>query len=216
MRTRIDHLVIGAANLSLGTAYVRERFGVDIPFGGSHEKMGTHNHLMSIGNDMFLEVIAIAPDMKPPESPRWFSLDDPCVRQSIKDAPRLLTWVVNTRDIESLLQAAKFSFGKATGITRGNLSWRFGLPDDGRLLAAGMIPYVIQWETDSHPSKKMADLGCRLRSLDIYHSQVPWLHTILDSIGASDLVNMHTLPENRPPFLVAYIDTPNGPIELRS
>jgi len=46
MQTRIDHLVIGAADLTQGIDYVKECLGVDMPYGGEHEKMGTHNHLM--------------------------------------------------------------------------------------------------------------------------------------------------------------------------
>ena len=46
MQTRIDHLVIGAADLTQGIDYANECLGVDMPYGGVHEKMGTHNHLL--------------------------------------------------------------------------------------------------------------------------------------------------------------------------
>jgi hypothetical protein len=46
MQTRIDHLVIGAADLPQGIDYVKECLGVDMHCGGVHEKMGTHNHLL--------------------------------------------------------------------------------------------------------------------------------------------------------------------------
>ena len=59
--TKIDHLVVGAANLSAGVEYVNRLLGVDIPYGGEHEKMGTHNHIMQLGSRLFLEVIAINP-----------------------------------------------------------------------------------------------------------------------------------------------------------
>jgi len=81
MGTRIDHLVIGADNLEQGISFVRERLGIDIPYGGVHPQMGTHNHLVQLGNDIFLEVIAINPDMEPPNAPRWFGLDDPFIRR---------------------------------------------------------------------------------------------------------------------------------------
>jgi hypothetical protein len=94
MQTQIDHLVVGAANLAQGVSYVKECLGVDIPYGGVHETMGTHNHLMQIGNNSFLEVIAINPAGDPVEHPRWYGLDDPFVRQQILVQPTLLTWVV--------------------------------------------------------------------------------------------------------------------------
>jgi Glyoxalase-like domain len=216
MHTRIDHLVIGAANIAQGVSYIKEHLGIDIPFGGMHPKMGTHNHLVQLGNDMFLEVIAIDPNAQAPEKPRWFGLDDALIRQKIQNQPTLLTWVVNTRDINESMQKSELSFGKAELVTRGKLSWHMGLTDDGRLLAGGMLPYILQWHADSHPSVNMADLGCRLKSLQIYHPYPSWLLSSLESIGANDLVNVHALPAKRTPYLIANIDTPNGIIELAS
>lgn len=215
MQTRIDHLVIGAADLTQGIDYVKECLGVDMPYGGAHEKMGTHNHLMQLGGDVFLEVMAINPDAEPPEYPRWYGLDDPYIRRRIEAQPTLLTWVVNTKNIEKLLQQTTFAFGKATLLSRGNLSWYFGLPDDGRLLAGGMVPYVIEWQTELHPSKLMADVGCRLEGLEIYHSYPSWLQSVLESIGAGNLVKIHPLQKNRSPYLVAHIHTSGGTKELR-
>ena len=216
MQTRIDHLVIGAGDLAQGISYVKDFLCVDIPYGGIHTKMGTHNHLMQLGNDIFLEVIAVNPDGKSPETPRWFGLDDPHVREQIKKKPALLNWVVNTENIEELLEQADFSFGKKQLIDRGNLSWYFGLPRDGRLLAGGMLPYVIEWQTDFHPSRNMADTGCRFQHLEIHHPNPTWIKTILTSIGAENLVDIHALHENSTPYLIAYIDTPYGIKLLRS
>lgn len=214
MKTKLDHLVIAADNLEKGVAYVRERLGVDIPYGGVHMKMGTHNHVMRLGDDIFLEVIAINPDIDPPERPRWFGLDDPFVRRQISEQPVLLSWVVNTKDIMNFLQQTTFSFGKAELLSRNNLSWYFALPDDGRLLAGGMLPYAIEWQTDIHPSIDMVDCGCRFQGLEIYHSHSVWLHSVLQSIEAESLVNISTLPPNTAPYLKAYINTPNGVKEL--
>lgn len=214
MTTRIDHLVIGAESLAQGVAYVRDCLGVDMPFGGVHAKMGTHNHLMQLGNDIFLEVIAIDDDGEPPDRPRWFGLDDALIRRRIAVQPTLLAWVVNTQDIDRLMKQAAFSMGTAEFITRGNLSWYFALPEDGRLLAGGMLPYAIQWQTDHHPSAAMADLGCRFKGLEIHHPYPRWLASALASIGASDLVTIKALAKNKTPYMTAYIDTPDGVKQL--
>jgi hypothetical protein len=187
-----------------------------MPHGGVHEKMGTHNHLMQLGNDIFLEIIAINPDVEPPERPRWFSLDNAFIRQQIEVQPTFLAWVVNTQDINKLMTQAAFSLGTAEFVTRGNLSWYFGLPEDGRLLAGGMLPYAIEWQTDHHPSANMADLGCRFHCLEIYHPYPRWLESMLTSIGASDLVTIKTLAQNNTPYMIAYIDTPDGVKKLFS
>ena len=216
MPTNIDHIVIGAENLPQGIDFIRKHLGVDIPYGGIHEKMGTHNHLMQLGNNTFLEVIAINPNIASPSNPRWYGLDDPYISRLLKDQPRLLTWVVNTQSLQTLLKKSVFSFGKAEHISRDSLSWTFSLPDDGRILAGGMLPYIIEWHTDLHPSRKMTDLGCRLKRLEIHHPQPLWLHSILESIDALNSAKIIPLDKNRAPFIVAYIQTPNGVKELRT
>jgi len=217
MAVAIDHLVIGATTLEQGVAFVREALGVTIPVGGVHESMGTHNHLMQLGDDVFLEVIAVNPAGSKPQQPRWYGLDDPYVLRQLAVSPSLLTWVVNTDGIESLLARASFNTGKAVPVTRGELNWLFGLPDDGCLPGAGMLPYLIEWHTTSHPAARMADCRCKLLSLDIYHPHSIWLTSGLGSIDAQNLVSVHTLQETASvPFLEAKIQTPSGVRTLRS
>jgi hypothetical protein len=115
-----------------------------------------------------------------------------------------------------LLKKAKFSLGQSELITRDNLSWSFGLPEDGRLLAGGLLPYAIQWHTNTHPSTHMADLGCSLKRLDIFHPFSQWLESLLQSIGALELVQVNLLPANDTPYLVAHIETPNGIVAMKS
>ena len=112
MNSRIDHFVIGAPSLAQGVAYVERTLGVQIPPGGAHTRMGTHNHLMKLGDQVFLEVIASDPQLSEPDGPRWYGLDDPFVRTRIAAEPCLLTWVVNCDDIHSLLAGQSFDYGR--------------------------------------------------------------------------------------------------------
>lgn len=210
MRTRVDHLVIAATDIGRGVRWAEKALGVLVPRGGVHTTMGTHNHVMRLGEELFLEVIAINPDGPPPLKPRWFGLDDPSVRERLDRSPAFLAWVVNTDDMDGLLESAPLSWGRATPVTRGDLSWRFALPADGRLLAGGMLPYAIQWDTPFHPAQAMPDLGCRLLSLDIYHPYPEWLGAALDAVGPVDRVRVHPLPHLELPRMTARIDTPEG------
>lgn len=216
MQSKLDHIVIGASRIAEGVRYVKDMLGVDIPYGGEHTKMGTHNHLMRLGDETFLEVIAINEKIPSPGRPRWYGLDDPYIRRCIESQPSLLTWVVNTRDINRLIKRAGFSIGPSESISRGNLSWYFGLPEDGRLLAGGLLPYAIEWQSDMHPSEGMADLGCSLRSLEIHHPYPVWIQTALESMGALQLVKVNGLPVNEAPYLSVRIGTPTGVVQLRS
>ena len=212
--TKIDHLVVGAANLSAGVEYLKGLLGVDIPYGGEHDKMGTHNHLLQLGSSLFLEVIAINPQAPKVDRSRWYGLDNPDIQQQIKDRPRLLTWVVNTTNIETLTKGVDFDFGKPELISRGHLSWYFGLPEGGRLFEDGTLPYIIQWNANQHPAVHMANRKCKFISLDIYHPQAGRLQAILTSIGALQLVNVHHTA--RPAHIVATIETPKGLKQLSS
>ncbi len=212
--TRLDHLVVAAASLDEGAEYVRSHLGVTVPEGGRHEMMGTHNRVMSLGGDNYLEIIAVSPEMTPPTRPRWFGLDDPSVIRTLAGAPRLLTWAVNTTDLAAMVSASNIAVGEIISAERDDLRWKVALPDDGRLGAGGFFPLCIQWQMDFHPAGRMADLGCRLRGLCLYHPYPDWLRGVLDSIGAADAVSIVGVDDTADARLVATIETPGGMVEL--
>jgi len=207
---RLDHIVVAAQSLDQGVEYIREHLGVDIPKGGFHATMGTHNHLMQLGNGAYLELIAVNPEAEVPLHPRWFALDDALMRESLRQQPRLITWVMNTTDLQHVKAFSDLDIGSPTALTRNNLSWEIALTGDGRLLGNGLLPYVIQWHSEPHPSGGMADLGCRLESLELHHNRAGWLYDKLKSFGADALVTVHALNDSEAPFLVANIETPDG------
>jgi hypothetical protein len=211
----LDHIVIAAESLQQGVDYLQRKLGVEIPPGGKHQNMATHNHVMQLGNDAYIEVIAIDPAGQIPRHPRWFGLDTPLMRAALREQPRLITWVMNTNDLQSLANQAGFDIGIPTKLSRDNLSWEFALPDDGRLLGNGMLPYCIQWHTTPHPSQAMVDHGCLLQELTIHHNRPRWLSDRLDAIGADHLVHIEPLTDGETAYLSATIDTPNGTVVLK-
>ena len=115
---QLDHIVIAADSLHQGAEYLQAKLGVEVPKGGVHQTMGTHNLVMQLANDAYLEVIAIDPAAKAPRHPRWFGLDQACMRASLKRRPRLVTWVMNTADIGQLTAGAGFDIGTPTALSR--------------------------------------------------------------------------------------------------
>ena len=214
LTTRLDHLVVAARSLDEGARWVESRLGVRVPPGGRHEMMGTHNRVMALGDSVYLEIIAIDPDRKRPSGPRWFGLDDPAVARSLVDSPRLLTWAVNTKDLESLLHASGISVGKVLEARRDDLRWKVALTDDGRLSAGGFFPLCIQWQLDFHPASRMPDLGYRLESLILFHPCPGWLQGLLSSIGVGAGVIIKGVREASEARLVARIVTPAGPVDF--
>lgn len=214
MEIQTDHLVVAAHSIQQGVEWLTNRLGVSIPEGGEHPIMGTHNHLMSLGSGVFIEVIAVNPAAPAPERPRWFGLDDPVISASLKESPRLLTWAINTSNIHAVLKSTTIDLGFAEPLTRGELSWLISVRKDGSLPLGGLLPAVLQWQCEDHPSMRMTDLGCRLKSICLTSRTPDWLTQQLDSISASGLVEVRPASHRYLPGVSAVIATPNGDVTL--
>ncbi|HMO72544.1 MAG TPA: VOC family protein, partial [Paracoccaceae bacterium] len=155
---RLDHLAVTARDLDAGAAAVEALMGVAPSAGGQHAAMATHNRLWSLG-DVYLEVIAPDPAAVPPGRPRWFRLDERAGR------PALTNWVAACDDLDAALARAPAGAGVATDLARGDLRWRMGVPDDGRLPFGDAFPALIEWQGAAHPRDLLPDRGLRLRRL---------------------------------------------------
>ena len=198
----LDHLAVVAPSVAAGVAHVRGRLGVDVPPGGAHPLMGTRNHLMRIGEALFLEIIAIDPDAPAPDRPRWFDLD-----RRGDEPSRLEHWLLGTPDLDATLVEAGELVGEALAQTRGELSWRISVPADGSLPLGGAFPSFLQWPPGPHPADRMADLGCRLVRLDVMHPEAGRIAEFLDRRLDDDRVRVEEGAEVR---LRATIRTPDG------
>jgi hypothetical protein len=211
MRCELDHLVIGAATLAEGVRFIREKLGVDIPPGGKHPLMSTHNHLMRLGDGAFLEVISIDPDAPPPTRPRWFDLGDPAMRARLAEGPRVITWVVRSPDIIATVQSAAYPLGEVTPAKRDALSWRLTIPADGHIPGDGVLPHVIEWDNGARPWERMADRGCRLDELIVRHPEPDSVRMRLRSVGADEIAGVG-VKAGAAPSLELRVRTPSGTV----
>ena len=131
----------------------------------------------------------------------------------LREGPRLITWVIRTADIVAAVEAAAIPLGTITRVSRGALSWRLTVPDDGHMPGGGTIPHVIEWDDGLRPWEQMADLGCSLAALTLADPDGDWLNDVLRSLGAEALPFVKAL-EGGPPRLSAKIVTPSGRIYL--
>ena len=196
--------MIVAPSLDAGARYVEESLGVAPAGGGRHERMGTHNRLLRLGEAVYLEVIAVDPDAPRPARPRWFGLD------AAPAAPRLATWVVRTGDIEASAAASMENLGAIEPMTRGAFSWRITIPADGTLPLDGIMPALIQWNGDAHPALTLPDAGCSLVRLDGKHPDPARIGRALDAIGFADRFEISAPSPGEHAELRAVIDTPRG------
>jgi Glyoxalase-like domain len=209
---QLDHITIAADSLRAGVAYAEAALGVSIPFGGVHPLMGTHNHLLRLGEALFLEIIAPDPAAGPLRRRRWFSLDDPKLRAELAMSPRLLTWVVATDSIETALRQVPRAAGPAITVTRGELTWLISVPPDGAMPFDGAFPTLIEWPRGPHPASRMPDLGCSLVALEVAHPEAETIGQSLRPFFGD--VRVRFSPAEKPQ-LRATIRTPSGERELR-
>ena len=213
-RCHLDHLVIAAATLEAGVAYLEQRLGVTVPYGGKHPLMGTHNCLMQLGETSFLEIIAVDPEAKDVGHPRWFALDDPGVQASIDRQPRLHTWVCRTADLTDVVAASPVATGPSQEARRGDLEWKITIPEDGSLPEEGLFPTLLQWPESlgpNGPAPRMADLGCNLEKLELLHPNPGHLNKALGAIGFDGPVEIAKSDERG---LTAHIRTADSLVAL--
>jgi Glyoxalase-like domain len=205
---QLDHIAVIAPTLKDGMLWVRDCLGVMPGMGGQHPQMGTHNLLLRLGEDAFLEIIAIDPNAPTPAHPRWFGLDatDDLARHW-QAGRRLRGMVARTDHLEALAAVDPGLHGQPMRLTRGTRSWLFAVRADGALPAGGAVPHLMDWGAQGPAGPTLPDVGCRLLSLVLETPDVTGARAHFAAL------NLQAPPHVRPgPHikLSAVIQTPTG------
>lgn len=200
----IDHLVYVTEDLDAGMALIEGLLGEKPVLGGRHPDFGTHNALLSLGDNRYLEILAPDPSLEPPDRGR---LTDVWGAR----AQGLFTWVAKSADIRRAVDQAASPLGEVQPCSRmkpdgTTLSWTLSDPFVGRL--GGAIPFLIDWDTSPHPSLS-APSGGELEGLVIRHPEPERIERILKSLDLGVTVERSEMPG-----LVAHIRTDGGLVEL--
>lgn len=202
----IDHLVYAVPDLAAAVAEVEERFGVQAQAGGQHIGLGTHNALVALGTQTYLEIIAPDPGQPDPAMPRPLGVDD--VRRG-----GLVGWALACDDIDAAAARARshgydpgeVTDGQRIGSTGTVLRWRL----THNAMAGGLIPFLISWGDTEHPARS-APHGLTLEAFHLEHPDPASLALPLTALGAD--------VEIRPAgtvALIARLSGPNGSMVLR-
>jgi hypothetical protein len=194
-----DHIAVSARTLDEGARAVEAALGITLSAIGHHAHMATHNRLLGLGPDLYLEVIAIDPDAPTPAWPRWFDLD------RFAGPPRITNWVCRTDDLDAALAGALDGAGVATPLSRGDFRWRFGIPATGVLPFADAYPALIEWQGDLHPAQRLRDQGIRLTRFEVV---CPDANALRAALPLTD--PRVTIAGGLKAFRATF-DTPNGP-----
>ena len=190
MKAKIDHLVIGADNLISGTSILEKKLNTKLLPGGEHKIMGTHNNLLKLQLGIYLEVISNNPNADKPNRPRWFSLDENNIIQKIKDTPRVLTWVLAVENIEDTVKNCGYYPGEILRLSRDAMNWKVTVPTDGKLIENGILPILIEWDMNQHPSNHLSDSTVLLNKLCLHHPEPKKIKNIISNLIQSDLIDI--------------------------
>jgi len=205
----LDHLVIVADALEIGAPVLERALAVPLAGGGQHARMGTHNRLLRLGADAYLEIIAVDPAGCPPERPRWFALDAPGTPALLAAGPRLVHWVA--RVDSPALPRLPFDVGAWEPFQRGDLSWQLTVRGDGALPAGGIVPSLIRWSGPAHPSARLPDAGVSVEALELEHPEASAVQRQLELLRLP-----YRCAAGRVPRLTVHLRTPAGPRTLHS
>lgn len=198
---QLDHLVVAGQSLDAAVAHSEAALGQPLRPGGRHERFGTYNKLLGFAGREYFEAIAIDPDGVDPGRPRWFGLD------GFSGAPRLVTWVARVPDLAAAV-AHWPETGEITDLQRGDLRWRMAVPRDGALAFGGVVPMLIEWQGDLHPSDSLGAAGGAITALSLRTPEPQAMSDLLAGLGLSDpRIQIEAAPT---PSLRALIDTPQG------
>jgi Glyoxalase-like domain len=201
--SRLDHLVVATPTLGVGSAWARSALGISPRPGGRHDRMGTHNLLLRLGPDSYLEVIAIDPAAPAPDRPRWFGLD----HQPSDATPRVVAWVARTANLVDAATTSTEPLGPIESMSRGDLRWRLTVPIDGSMPIDGAGPLLIEWDANAHPAARLPDDGCELIELTVGHPDADRVRNLLAAINFTGPVRVFT---DEAVKLSAEIQTPTG------
>lgn len=195
-----DHIAIAGETLAAATTHVEGALAVPLQQGGEHAVFHTHNTLLGLEDDLYLEAIAINPAAPQPDRPRWFDLD------RFSGGPRLTNWICRCDDLDATLAQLPDGFGVPVDLQRGDLRWRMAVPLNGILPYDNCAPALIQWIGDAHPAARMTQQGCRLTAFYISHPEAPALGALLAPL----LADRRIVFQAGEPGLKAQFTTPNG------
>ncbi|WP_054953109.1 VOC family protein [Flaviflexus massiliensis] len=177
----LDHIVIAAPDLEGLVADFEKVTGVRPEKGGSHEKLGTRNYLLTFGNGHYLEFLGIDENLSAPAGGRPFELD------SLTE-PKVSTWVLHPENPDEAVEngrRAGVGVGDLTPASRRKpdgdlLTWRLTPPLGGGL--NGAIPFIIDWQ-DSQSPAYTATAQATLESFVVYTDDPDTLGGYLAALG---------------------------------
>lgn len=206
MAIELDHLMWGAPTLEEGIAEAERLFSVAAAPGGVHSGLGTRNALLSLGDHVYLEIIAPDPNQ---ELAGTFG-----ERLGALEGCGLITWAAAASGLAGIAERAASLDLTARGpapterrTPAGDLlRWELLFLSGHRF--PGLVPFFIDWLETPHPATTNPLAG-QYRNLEIRTPDAAGLNVLLSGLGMTV-----TAEEADVADITAVIDTDGREVRL--
>ena len=154
---RIDHVVIGVRDLQTAAAAMWDRFGLEPQPGGDHSGAGTANLLVPVGNDQFLELLAVTDPQSRHPIVRWLS-------RVVGDGDRLLAVAVEPDDLDATAARLGEPIIEQDRVAADGRRVGFRLTGTMGLLSPEILPFFVattagrEWRCGFRPARHRANV----------------------------------------------------------
>ena len=191
---KLDHIVIGAYTLEEGTEFVETKLQAKLSDIGYHKDMGTHNRVIRISDQIYLEVVALDPQNMILKNRKWFNLDNSNLQLKLKKSPQIIGYVIENER----LGISKY-YDQFFEASRGEYRWHFAMPKlkknilDIGIIETGIIPSLISWKSKK-PIYQMKKNQFELISFEINFLETQnYIKTFFKMFGEIEFVSVSTI-----------------------
>jgi len=205
---KIDHLVYCVHNLEEGIIYFIEKYGMHPVIGGRHLNEGTKNAIINLGNQCYLEILAIDEANTKHTQNRWMGID-------LLTTPKMTRWAIKSTNLETDKQAlikyndqlGNIESGLRKRPDNSNLTWKLTKPLS--YPEVEVAPFLLDWSaTDSYPTDGLPVLG-NLLEIKLGHSDPIQIKACLAELNVDIPVK-----SSNEPYIKVLIDGPKGSFEI--
>ena len=75
-------------------------------------------------------------------------------------------------------------------MSRGELTWKITVPSNGGIPDDGVLPTLIEWPKDQHPSKKLTTSKVSIDKISLFHPESYKIKNIISNLIESDLIRV--------------------------
>jgi len=207
-KRKIDHIVYAVPDLEKAINEFEKLSGVRPVFGGYHTTKGTKNAIVNLGNECYLEILAIDEENTTVKPPRWMGVD-------LVKTPQITRWSLKSNQLQQdsdILQKYKSEMGIIQGGQRktgmgDTLTWEMILPLGTP--AVELVPFMTDWQHSAvHPTLHLPQ-ECELVALSFTHPNPNKIQKIFSKLNIDIMVE-----QGEKAMIKAKIKSPKGIFEI--